>query len=183
MLLCRDTLPAALVMACERGRPTLLYGSPLQFARMASALRRDALASVRLALSTSAALPEQVAADFEAAGGVPLGQAYGIIEAGLPCINMRAGGEPATSVGRAGAGVRGGGSPAQTARPLPAGQPGEVDAPRSGTLHAATTGPGSRATRSCVDGWFVTGDVGTLDASGPADAPRTHASRRSSSRA
>ena len=37
---------------------------------------------------------------FESVYGVPVGQAYGIIEAGLPCINLGAEGLPATSVGR-----------------------------------------------------------------------------------
>jgi long-chain acyl-CoA synthetase len=90
VLLCQDTLPQPLVDACVRERATLLYGSPLQFARMAHAGRRERLGTVRTALSTTAALPPEVATAFEAACGVPLGQAYGIIEAGLPCINTRA---------------------------------------------------------------------------------------------
>jgi long-chain acyl-CoA synthetase len=84
-----------------RERATLLYGSPLQFARMAHAGRRARLDTVRLALSTTAALPPETASAFEAACGVPLGQAYGIIEAGCRASTRAPSGEPAESVGRA----------------------------------------------------------------------------------
>src|SRR4030095_9440152 len=40
VLLCRDTLPQALVDAAAGARATVLYGSPMQFARMAGAARR-----------------------------------------------------------------------------------------------------------------------------------------------
>src|SRR5262249_52113157 len=84
VLLCRDTLPQALVDAAARTAATVLYGSPVQFERMAHAGHPGALDAVRVALSTAAALPARVAADFEAKFRRPLGQAYGIIEAGLP---------------------------------------------------------------------------------------------------
>jgi long-chain acyl-CoA synthetase len=164
VLLCSETLPAALVAACERARPTLLYGSPMQFARMAGAPRPDALASVRLALSTTAALPEPVAAEFERAHGVPLGQAYGIIEAGLPCINPRAGGEPATSVGAAVPGYEVAIVGVEGA-PLPAGQPGEVML-RGAGLFSGYYRPWQPLATVLRQGWFATGDVGTLDTAG-----------------
>jgi long-chain acyl-CoA synthetase len=164
VLLCADTLPTGLVGACEHARPTLLYGSPMQFARMASVGRPAAYGTVRIAVSTTAALPSEVATAFEAASGVPLGQAYGIIEAGLPCINTRAGGEPASSVGRAvpgyevavfdDAGVA-----------LPADTAGEVGI-RGAGLFSGYYRPWQPRALVLRDGWFMTGDVGTLDGSG-----------------
>jgi len=164
VLLCADSLPTALVGACERARPTLLYGSPMQFARMASVGRPAAFETVRIAVSTTAALPAEVAAAFEAASGVPLGQAYGIIEAGLPCLNTRAGGEPATSVGRAVPGyevaVFDDGGVA-----LPPDTAGEVGI-RGVGLFSGYYRPWQPLALALRDGWFMTGDVGTLDASG-----------------
>jgi acyl-CoA synthetase (AMP-forming)/AMP-acid ligase II len=164
VLLCADSLPGALVEACARERPTLLYGSPIQFARMAHAGRRPALESVRTALSTTAALPSEVAAAFDAAFEVPLGQAYGIIEAGLPCINTRANGESAASVGRAVPGyavaVLGPGGAA-----LEPGAPGEVVV-RGAGLFSGYYRPWRPRATLLRDGWFMTGDVGTLDGAG-----------------
>ncbi len=164
VLLCRDTLPQALVDAAERERATLLYGAPLQFARMAGAGRRARLATVRLALSTAAALPAHVADDFEAACGVPLGQAYGIIEAGLPCINARADDAPATSVGPAVPGYEiavvgdDGGS-------APPGVPGDVRV-RGRGLASGYYRPWLPPARAFPGGWLATGDIGSLDRAG-----------------
>ena len=164
VLLCHDTLPAALVDACVRERPTLLYGSPVQFERMAGARRRVRLDTVRTALSTTAALPERVAVDFQAAFDVPLGQAYGIIEAGLPCINTRDGGAPATSVGAPSPGyeiaiVGDDGSP------VAAGAAGEVGV-RGAGLFSGYYRPWQPLPTLLRRGWFMTGDVGTLDDAG-----------------
>src|SRR5207248_2588929 len=49
--------------------------------------------------ASSARIAPAVIERFEAVYGVPLGQAYGISEAGLPCINLGSDGLPATSVG------------------------------------------------------------------------------------
>jgi acyl-CoA synthetase (AMP-forming)/AMP-acid ligase II len=164
VLLCRDTLPRALVDAAERARATLLYGSPLQFERMAHAGKRGALDAVRVALSTAAALPPGVASEFEAAFGVPLGQAYGIIEAGLPCINTRADGVEASSVGPAVPGyavaVVG-----DDRAPCPAGVAGEVVV-RGAGLFSGYYRPWRPRADVLRDGWLDTGDVGVLDARG-----------------
>lgn len=164
VLLTADTLPAALVDACVRARPTLLYGSPMQFARMASVARPEAYAGVRVALSTTAALPPEVATAFEASSRVPLGQAYGIIEAGLPCINTRADGEPSTSVGRAVPGYEVAVLDADGASPPPE-VPGDV-AVRGPGLFSGYYRPWQPRATLLRDGWFMTGDVGTLDVAG-----------------
>src|SRR2546425_823116 len=98
-LMCPDTLPGALVDAIQRFRASVFYASPLHFERLGN-LKPAPLASVRLALSTSAPITAAVMERFESVYGVAVGQAYGIIEAGLPCLNLRSDGLPATSVGR-----------------------------------------------------------------------------------
>ena len=91
VLLCPDTLPGAIVDAIRRLRPSVLYASPLHFERMGNLEPGGPLASVRLCLSTSAPITPAVIDRFESRYGVPVGQAYGIIEAGLPCINRAPG--------------------------------------------------------------------------------------------
>lgn len=162
VLLCGDALPGPLVDACERHRATVLYGSPIQFQRMAQVGRR--LASIRVALSTAAALPSQVAETFEAATGVPLGQAYGIIEAGLPCINTRGGGASAASVGMPAAGYEVA-VVADNGSVLAIGELGEV-AVRGAGLFRGYYRPWQPSATVLRDGWFMTGDLGVLDAEG-----------------
>lgn len=163
VLLASETLPAALVDAAIRERATVLYGSPVQFERMARAGRRGALAA-RLALSTAAPLAPAVADAFEAAFGAPLGQAYGIIEAGLPCINTRADGAPATSVGPAVPGYEVAVVDDRGHR-VAAGVPGEVRV-RGPGLFSGYYRPWKPRAAALRDGWLATGDVGRLDDAG-----------------
>src|SRR5262249_31613757 len=100
VLMCPDTLPGALVEAIRRLGPSVLYASPLHFERMANLDSREPFEGVRLCLSTSAPITGAVIDRFGSRYGVPVGQAYGIIEAGLPCINLGDAGLPPTSVGR-----------------------------------------------------------------------------------
>ena len=154
ILMCSDTLPAALVEAVRRLRPTVLYASPLHFERMGNLESSGPLAGIRNALSTSAPITEVVMERFERLYGVAVGQAYGIIEAGLPCINLRTDGLPATSVGRP--------TPGYRVRLL---SDGEIAVCGDG-LFSAYYAPWVRRERITRDGWFPTGDIGWFDASG-----------------
>jgi long-chain acyl-CoA synthetase len=122
------------------------------------------LGPVRAALSTTAGLPPEVATAFESACGLPLGQAYGIIEAGLPCINTRGAGEPADSVGRAVPGYDVAIVTADGAAE-PAGVVGEVGIRGTG-LFSGYHRPWQPRAALLRNGWFLTGDVGELDAMG-----------------
>ena len=164
VLMCPDHLPAALADAIRRLAPTVLYASPLHFERLGNLAARAPLTGVRLALSTSAPITAAVMERFEAAYGVPVGQAYGIIEAGLPCINLGTEGLPASSVGRPVPGYEiavlsdAGG-------PLAAGERGEI-AVRGDGLFAAYYAPWQLREQLPGHGWFLTGDVGRLDEAG-----------------
>jgi acyl-CoA synthetase (AMP-forming)/AMP-acid ligase II len=101
---------------------------------------------------------------FESVYGVPVGQAYGIIEAGLPCINLGNEGLPAASVGRPVPGYdiavlsdEGAVLPAETL--------GEI-AVRGSGLFSAYYSPWRLREQIAVDDWFLTGDLGFLDRKG-----------------
>src|SRR2546425_713518 len=100
VLLCPDTLPVTVLDAMHRLEATVFYASPLHFERLGHLPPGSPLRKLRLAMSTSAPISAAVMDLFESVHGVPVAQAYGIIEAGLPCINLRTDGLPATSVGR-----------------------------------------------------------------------------------
>jgi len=164
VLMCPDTLPGALAGAIRRLRPSVLYASPLHFERMSNLEPGEPLGSVRLCLSTSAPITPAVIDRFESRYEVPVGQAYGIIEAGLPCINTRTGDLPATSVGRAVPGYEVTVFSDAGARQAP-GALGEI-AVRGDGLFAAYYTPWQLREQVTRDGWFLTGDIGSLDESG-----------------
>jgi len=164
ILLCPDTLPKAMVDAIRRLTPSVLYAAPLHFERMANLGPSERLSSIRVTLSTAAPISPAVMERFESVYGVPVGQAYGIIEAGLPCINLGTEGLPVTSVGRpvpgydiavlADDGTR-----------LPPDQLGEIGV-RGDGLFSAYYAPWRRRELIMNNGWFLTGDLGLLDKAG-----------------
>jgi long-chain acyl-CoA synthetase len=164
ILMCPDTLPRSLVDAVRRFEASVLYASPFHFERLGNLAPTDAFKSLRLALSTSAPISASVMQRFEASSGVPVAQAYGIIEAGLPCINPRSDGLPSTSVGRPVPGYEVAVF-SEDGAPVPAGLSGEIAVRGSGLFSAyyAPWQPREHVTR---DAWFFTGDVGWLDGSG-----------------
>jgi len=95
---------------------------------------------------------------------VPVGQAYGIIEAGLPCINVRAGDLPITSVGLPVPGYEIAVFSDEGVRQDP-GALGEI-AVRGNGLFSAYYVPWRLREQVTRDGWFLTGDIGSRDESG-----------------
>jgi len=164
ILMCPDTRPRAIVDALRRFETSVVYASPFHFERLGNLPPTKPLKSVRLALSTSAPITQAVMDRFESVYAVPVAQAYGIIEAGLPCINTRVDGAPATSVGRPVPGYEIAIFSDAGAR-LPAGVAGEIAVRGSGLFSAyyAPWQPREQVTR---EGWFLTGDVGRLDETG-----------------
>ena len=164
ILLCPDTLPGAVVDAIRRQGATVFYASPLHFERMSHLGPTGPLDSVRLALSTSAPIAPAVLERFASMYGIPVGQAYGIIEAGLPCINPGTEGLPAGSVGRVVPGYELAAFSEDGDR-RPAGAPGEIGV-RGDGLFSAYYAPWVLREQIARDGWFLTGDIGRLDEDG-----------------
>jgi acyl-CoA synthetase (AMP-forming)/AMP-acid ligase II len=164
VLLCPDTLPASVADAIRALRATVFYASPLHFERLANLPAAGPLASHRLALSTSAPIAPAVMERFRAVHGVRVAQAYGIIEAGLPCINLPSDGLPPTSVGRATPGYEVAVLD-ETGAALPTGVAGEV-ALQGGGLFSAYYAPWQPRVEVTRGGWFLTGDIGRLDGAG-----------------
>jgi long-chain acyl-CoA synthetase len=164
ILLCSDTYPATLVDSIRRLKATVLYASPLHFDRMSNLAPTGPLTGLRLVVSTSAPIAPAVMERFESVYGVPVGQAYGIIEAGLPCINRGRAGLPATSVGRAVPGYEVAVF-SEAGERLPPGAPGEIGLRGDGLFSAYYT-PWRLREQVERDGWFLTGDIGRLDEGG-----------------
>jgi long-chain acyl-CoA synthetase len=147
--LAEDVLAAA-----REHHGSVLYGAPFHHSLLAAEGSGRPWPDLRLAVSTAAALPLATARAFDARYGVPLSQGLGIIEVGLPLLNLDAAREKPDSVGRPLPGcraeVRGDGE-------LFLRGPGMFDAylkpwrPRDAVLE---------------DGWFRTGDLARIDDDG-----------------
>ncbi len=171
ILMCPDTLPRAMVDAVHRLKPSVLYAAPLHFERMANLGPSQPFTSIRVTLSTAAPISPAVMDRFQSVYGVPVGQAYGIIEAGLPCINLGTEGLPSISVGRPVPGYEvavlsddGKRLPSDRRADAPE-DLGEI-AVRGDGLFSAYYSPWQLREQITRDGWFLTGDLGSLDQAG-----------------
>lgn len=153
--------PESLLDQKGREEPSVLYASPFHYRRLLtdSSVSGDALASVRLAISTAMRLPVTEAARFREKFGFGLAQAYGIIEVGLPFLND--GTDPATD--------------GAVGPPLTAYDVRIADADDGGVGEVLLRGPGlfdayfspwQSREQVLDDGWFRTGDLGELDGEG-----------------
>ena len=147
-------LADGVLTAGTRHGGTVLYGAPFHHALLAAESSARAWPTLRLAVSVAASLPLKTAQAFDARYGVQLTQGLGIIEVGLPLLNLHSARQKPESVGRPQpdfqAEIRHGGE-------LYLRGPGMFDAylrpwqPRAEVLE---------------DGWFRTGDLAEIDGDG-----------------
>ncbi|MBP9902531.1 MAG: acyl--CoA ligase [Verrucomicrobia subdivision 3 bacterium] len=159
IVLARHVLARPFLEAINHWRGTVLYAAPFHFAMLARDNSGATVPSVRLAVSTTCALPAEVAEEFYQHYKIPLVQGLGVIEFGLVSLNTDDPRGRWNSVGRPAGGFRI--------------QINDPDADGCGEV--AVTGPGifdayvapwiPREALLC-GGWFPTGDIGRLDAEG-----------------
>ncbi|MEX1095764.1 MAG: class I adenylate-forming enzyme family protein [Planctomycetales bacterium] len=160
IVLPRNRFAAGIIDATRTYAGTFLYASPMHIALMADFDEGPPLPSLRLAISTAASLDPAIAGRFARRYGLAPSQALGIIEVGLPCVNVDFAAEKPGSVGRV--------LPDYELRLTDAGLAdgsGEIAFRGTGFLDAYYE-PWRARDEILPDGWFVTGDVGVLDADG-----------------
>lgn len=160
IVLCRDFFAATIVEAVIRHKGTIIYGSPVHYELMAYGHGSELSPGIRLAISTTTPLRDEAAKAFYQRFKLPLNETYGLIEVGLPCINLDRPLKKLGSVGRA----------------LPGYEIRMEDAKIEGDLKAiklrgkgffdAYYAPWQVRNEVMHDGWFSTGDLGVLDKEG-----------------
>lgn len=158
IVLARHVLARPFLEAINRWRGTVLYAAPFHYALLARDDSAAQLPSVRLAVSTTCALPPEVAENFQRRYHLPLTQALGVIELGLVCVNDDPAARP-ESVGRPQS------SYAVRIRNADAAGYGEVQFRGPGFFDAYTN-PWTPRAELMPEGWFATGDIGRVDAHG-----------------
>ena len=161
IVLCGRPFPDALIEGLTLHQGTFIYASPFHYSLLSRSdhVPPNALDRVRLAISTSMKLPEQVAEEFLNRFGFELSEAYGIIEVGLPFVRLSGGAFTRGSVGRA--------LPDYEIRldKTDAGGVGEISVRGRGMLDAYYS-PWRSRDQVLSEGWFRTGDLGKVDGDG-----------------
>ena len=161
VILAGNSFPGSLLGALKEHRPSFVYASPLHYHLLATltSVPREALAGARLAVSTAVELPAEIAGAFRAKFGFELSQAYGIIEVGLPFVNLSRSVRKRGSVGRILPDYR-----IKIVNPDSRGA-GEICLKGTG-LFSAYFSPWKQAREVLKGGWFDTGDIGRMDKDG-----------------
>jgi len=79
--------PDAIYQAAKKFKIQFLYGSPFHFAQLAQCELARPLPELKMAVTTASSLSDGVAEAFKSRFELPLTQALGIIEVGLPILN------------------------------------------------------------------------------------------------
>jgi long-chain acyl-CoA synthetase len=158
IVLARHVLARPFLEAVNKWRGTMLYAAPFHYALLARDNSDAKISTVRLAVSTTCSLLQDVAENFYQRFGLRLTPALGVIELGLVCVND----DPAARAGSVG-------------RPQPdyAVRVRNPDCDGYGEIVFAGPGffdaydnPWTPREQLMPDGWFATGDMGRLDAQG-----------------
>jgi long-chain acyl-CoA synthetase len=148
-------LAGDILATAARHKATVFYAAPFHFESLAGR-GADKWPSLRLAVSTTAGLSTKTARRFAEIHGVFPAQALGIIECGLPCLNLPSPENLPQSVGR----------------PQPAfeaelrGEPAKLHLRGPGFLDAYLSPWKPRAEILDAKGWFASGDIASIDPEG-----------------
>ncbi len=153
--------PDKVMEAARKYKAEVLYGSPFHYNQLAHATDVSPLPHLRLAVATAFSLSAETAELFLTKFDCSLVQALGIIEIGLPVINLKAFKENPTALGQVQSAYDWRISPLN-------GNPnhGELLIRGPGMFDAYLSPWKTRDAITDSDGWFATGDVVTLAGDG-----------------
>lgn len=159
VVLARHVLAEPFLHAINQWQGTVLYASPFHYAMLARDKSDTTMNSVRLAVSTTCSLTQDVAEQFMKRFQRPLAQALGVIELGIVTLNTGGPSHRWDSVGQPLNGVE-----VRVLSPDEEGR-GEIAVRGPGALDAYAS-PWMSREQIAPDGWFRTGDIGRIDADG-----------------
>lgn len=161
IVLCGHHFPESLIEGITKHNGTFIYASPFHYNLLAGSnlLAPGSFEKIRVAVSTAMKLPENVADEFSRKFGIKLTEAYGIIEVGLPFINLSADKNKPESVGKA--------LPDYEVAVFNKDEDGvgEINIRGKGMLDAYFS-PWQSREDILQEGWFKTGDLGRIDKHG-----------------
>jgi acyl-coenzyme A synthetase/AMP-(fatty) acid ligase len=157
IVVCKDLFAQTIIGAANKHHATLLYAAPMHYRLLAADPTGQQMATLKHAISTSSAIPAAVADGFSQRFKLPVAQAYGIIEAGLPLLDNNSDSISSATVGLATekftVGILG-----QDYVPVAKGETGRLALKGPGMFNAYLT-PWRTSKQVMKNGWFMTGDL------------------------
>ncbi len=146
---------------------TVMMGVPTFYTRLLGSdkFTRDSVANMRLFISGSAPLLAETHREFEARTGHRILERYGMTETGMITSNPYTGERVAGTVGFAlpGVAIR---IADEQGKPLPAGEAGVLELKGANVFRGYWRMPEKTAEEFRPDGWFITGDIASMDEEG-----------------
>lgn len=164
IIICDDFLAENILTRAFKCEGTMLYASPMHIRLLAISKENILMPKLRQAISTTSSISPEVCKLFFDKYKISVGQAFGIIEVGLPIINRSQTNENLRTVGKA----------------LPSFRVEILDAgleilPKNSIGMLAIKGPGmfdgylkplKKREDVLQNGWFLTGDLASMDEQG-----------------
>lgn len=160
-----DFLADSILQSIQEHQATFLYCSPLHIKLLAATTNCTSLESLRYVVSTTTGASARDCKLFEDKYQLPVHQAFGIIEVGLPIINDKSASNRPSAVGRALPDYQIEILDTTTFTPKESGTVGLLGIKGPGMFSGYLT---SNQSRSSVEqnGWFITGDLASKDKTG-----------------
>ena len=147
---------------------TVMMGVPTFYTRLLGSeqFTRESVANMRLFISGSAPLLAETHREFEARTGHRILERYGMTETGMITSNPYDGERVAGTVGFAlpGVAIR---IADEQGKSLPAGEAGVLELKGANVFKGYWRMPEKTAEEFRPDGWFITGDIASMDEEGP----------------
>ena len=160
-----DYLAESILDAAAKHQVTFLYVTPMHIRMLNSEGSGQKLPpALQRVMSVSSRLDPQAARDFHARYHVPVSQGFGIIEVGLPIMNIVEAAEHPEAVGRPVPGFEAT-IVNEVMKPVPDGETGQLVLRGPGMFSGYLNPPRLRE-EVLHDGWFLTGDLAHRDGGG-----------------
>ena len=157
IMLCNDFTARAIIESIREFKGSMLYCSPMHIRLLASAHDQNSLLGLKRVISTSSGSSYELCTEFAKRYGVPVSQAFGIIEVGLPIINFESSAEHPDAVGYVLPDYQVG-ILDDNLRELPPSEIGQLAIQGPGMFDAYLSPSRTRA-EILQNGWFMTGDL------------------------
>ncbi|MCF6202129.1 MAG: acyl--CoA ligase [Methylococcaceae bacterium] len=165
IILCKDLLAQTIINDANNYNASFLYASPMHFRLLAADSSGKTMQSLKIAISTSSGIPINIANAFKDRFNLPVTQAYGIIEAGLPLMDNLSEKIETESVGYPVPGFLVSIYNDNKQQVVVEGEIGHLAITGAGMFDAYLK-PWQTAEQVMVDGWFMTGDLAKFEKDG-----------------